>query len=802
MCTFPARALGPHECIILANKHSPDSKELANYYAQLRKIPSINVIHLDIPEHAREATALFTPGEFRQYIYDPVIKIIGERKIASHILVWLYSLDFPTTISTAPAMSLTGMTFVRGQPPSGSEIQSGKWISPLYRGPDQPDGPAGPTMSMEQFTLRLTTNMPIPSMMLGWSGSRGMTLDEIKQQLRVSASADGTHPSSAGVYFELNEDIRSKSRVWQVEPATTELLAANISLTATAKPPNHLQLMGVMAGKANPVMSQYGLLRPGAYADHLTSYGALFHGQDQTKITSWLRLGAAGTAGTITEPGSLEVPVVLWTKFPALRLFHHYAQGATLLESLFQSTRSPLQILFIGDALCAPWAKSPVVTVVHMADDPEIPVRGKAEFAVSTWDQAGARAPIIMYLLDGRPIILPAGGGSQVIIDTTSLVDGYHELRAIAYGHDTFRRQGFGSKGFTTRNRDQSVAVTIVNSNRVMDVRKPITIEVSAEGDPEEIAIVAQERIIASAAYTNPMTMLIDPSDLGAGRVSLQAVAAYSRRQPARSNPVTLELGMINQPPVVKKVSLSSEQTEDRLLISASNSDPDGDTTWTRWYYYLIGLSGESSAQHEINLNIEEVTSAYTVISANEGVAALSYMLETPNRIEELRVTIQTGEGLPIDERHQAGLVFNYIDKDNYLFWGMDGQLSAWTLKKITDGLSQTILSRGAPIRPGKNYVLSVASSGNGQLDLCVNDLPLARAPAQFGPGRVGVRTGLAATRVEDLMVTPATAAHSFLQITSNGLLLPASQKNIARAIRAGATDGQLTSMRAVENLD
>ena len=181
-------ALGPHECALLVNRNSPDSMALANFYADLRKIPLQNIIYLDIPAKALAPAATITPDEFRRHIYEPAMNILASRNLPGHVLVWLYSLDFPSTVATDPPMSLTGMTFVRGQPPSGEEIMSGKWPSRLFRGPDRPDGPAAPSLSLEQFTLQLTTNMPLPSMMLGWSGSRGMTLDEIKEHLRIAAS--------------------------------------------------------------------------------------------------------------------------------------------------------------------------------------------------------------------------------------------------------------------------------------------------------------------------------------------------------------------------------------------------------------------------------------------------------------------------------------------------------------------------------------------------------------------------------------------------------------------------------------
>jgi hypothetical protein len=222
LCAAPVLALGPHECAIIVNANSEDSKALANFYADLRRIPPQNIIHLDLPGRVREARATISPEDFRTLIYEPVMTALKERQLSSHVLVWLYSLDFPTTVSTESPMSLTGMTFVRGNPPESVEVRQGLWPSQLFRGPDRADGPAAKTVSLEQFTLALTTNMPLPSMMLGWSGSRGMTLDEIKRQLKTAASSDASRPT-ASVYFEVNDNVRSTTRQWQFEPAKKEL---------------------------------------------------------------------------------------------------------------------------------------------------------------------------------------------------------------------------------------------------------------------------------------------------------------------------------------------------------------------------------------------------------------------------------------------------------------------------------------------------------------------------------------------------------------------------------------------------
>ena len=89
-----AIAGGPESVLLVVNADSPSSKMIANYYIELRKIPSSNVVYLNnIP--AKESMAV---GKFKELILKPVLEAISERQLASHIDYIVYSSDFPTAI--------------------------------------------------------------------------------------------------------------------------------------------------------------------------------------------------------------------------------------------------------------------------------------------------------------------------------------------------------------------------------------------------------------------------------------------------------------------------------------------------------------------------------------------------------------------------------------------------------------------------------------------------------------------------------------------------------------------------------
>jgi uncharacterized protein (TIGR03790 family) len=92
---------------------------------------------------------------------------------------------------------------------------------------------------------------------------------------------------------------------------------------------------------------------PGALADHLTSFGGRLDGSaGQMSVLEWISSGATASYGTVSEPCSHP------QKFPHPQvLLANYLQGSTAIEAYWKSVAWPLQGLFIGEPLAAPFAK-------------------------------------------------------------------------------------------------------------------------------------------------------------------------------------------------------------------------------------------------------------------------------------------------------------------------------------------------------------------------------------------------------------------------------------------------------------
>ena len=427
-----AFALGPHEVLLLANRNSPRSRELARDYAALRHVPGINLVELDLPA----TPPLEIPaGEFTRTIWAPAQDAIQKRGLSDHILAWAYSLDFPIRISASPALSLQGITFLKGKLPAPEMATEGTYASPLFAGPDTPSLPGFPPQSFDVQRAWLGNDMPLPSIMLGFMGSNGNSREEILNCLTNGVKADRTKPDGL-VCIVTNGDVRTLCRQWEFAPLAQELRAQGLTLVITNAYPTIGQdgLIGLMTGAADiPGLSSSQLqFLPGAIADNLTSFGAAFDNNSQTKITEWIRAGVTATAGTVTEPLSV------WSKFPHARIFALPPSGCTVLESFYQAIRCPLQTLVIGEPLSAPWA--PTSTIVLSGLPATITTRQTITAEIHSRD--GEVFSRYLFLLDGRSL-RPMDKNTGITLDPAALTPGQHKLRVVAYKVGSVRSQIF-----------------------------------------------------------------------------------------------------------------------------------------------------------------------------------------------------------------------------------------------------------------------------------------------------------------------------------------------------------------------
>ncbi len=434
----PAHALGPHELLVLANKGSEESVSLARRYMEWRRIPDCNLVLVELPPDT--VTGLTIGLDiFREYILIPARQAVVERRLDDHILAWVYSTGFPTRIDAEEDVSLVGATFVKGELPDADAILKAEYASPLFAGPERTKGTRSAPQTFERFARMLGDDMPIPSMMLGFTGERGNTIDEVTASLWRGVESDATSPTGT-VYLVKTKDVRSRCRDWQYGGAARELALEKVTAVVTdVFPAGRHDVLGLMTGSASVKPETVADYLPGAMAEHLTSLAGAFDAAGQTKMSQWIRAGATLTAGTVVEPRAM------YQKFPTARFYFCYAQGCTGIESFFLSVGSPLQILLLGDPLASPWATDDRVVIAGM---PSVPV--SESFTVSS--RLERTDPMRFYtrsvwLVDGRVI----GKAREQTVDVSELAPGPHTLRVVAYGTGLVRRQVFAVQSFEVK---------------------------------------------------------------------------------------------------------------------------------------------------------------------------------------------------------------------------------------------------------------------------------------------------------------------------------------------------------------
>ena len=757
----PALALGPHEVALLVSRQSEASLEVASHYARLRQIPPANIILVDVPEAALGEAAEIGWEDFQRAIREPVDAEIRRRGIGDHILAWVYAPGFPVRVTSAPALSLQGATFLRGQPPDAAAVRSGQFHSPLYAGPDRPQGPFAESHSLEFFAASLRDRMPLPSMLLGVAGARGQSAAQIVDQLKIARSADATAPR-APVWFATNGDIRATARGWEFPDAAKELEQLGVPARLSPAPPEReRELGGLMLGQRTVEPLRYGPLAAGAVADHLTSFAGAFHFGDQSKLTAWLAHGAAAAAGTVVEP------TAAWTKFPHARLFAHIARGCTLLEGYAQAVRSPMELLVVGDPLCAPHARPVPLSLALLGDgDPDAPVSNRVEFAAAPVDPAAAGSCEFLYLLDGRA--LADARGEHASVDTRTLADGWHDLRAVCYRDGAVRHQSFALRGFEVRNAGRAVRASLPGRVEAVDLDHPVRIQLDVQGEPAEVALVAQERVVARSTNRGDRVLLLNPRLLGAGPQRVQAVAVYSDRMAVRSPPLDFVVRRLNHPPTLEKFTWTpAEAGFGHLGIEADDAEHDG--AFAVWGERLDADEAGRARFEVAGATTESAWDGETLtLKGGQPLALCRVAGLTLSNALRWAATVQLPACADSECAPACGLAFNIRGPRTFDGFGWFGQSSSWAFFRVVDGAVQRTVTRGAPERPGAWVEVAVQRTPAG-LEAEVDGAPLCRwEQAAFADVAAGVFAGAEASSLRNVRVFPPVRGD--VELTKSGL--------------------------------
>ena len=268
------------------------------------------------------------------------------------------------------------------------------------------------------------------STVLACTTGRGTSVEESLNNLRRSAAADGSRPAGT-IYFECNGDVRSTTREWAFRNAARklEMLGVKAVIEEGVLPQHRCDVAGAAIGTADFDWLKSGsTILPGTIVEHLTSFGGvLTQGAGQTPLTEFLKQGAAGASGTVTEPFAIQA------KFPSPFVQVHYASGCTLAESFYQSVTGPYQLLIVGDPLARPWQRKFALHLEGLV--PDSPVSGDVTLQPKTESPDGIAPAEWEVYVDGLRIV-SAGAKEPLRWDTRRHADGEHVLTVHARGDD------------------------------------------------------------------------------------------------------------------------------------------------------------------------------------------------------------------------------------------------------------------------------------------------------------------------------------------------------------------------------
>ncbi len=414
-----------------------------------------------------------------------------------------------------------------------------------------------PTSGFRANVGWLPTGQPVPmakgmrymlSTVLACTSGRGNSVSDALHSLQRSIAADGSRPKGT-VYYMQNRDVRSTTREWGFRRATEMLRDAGVGadIEDGVLPKNKGDVAGVTIGAAGWSWDTCGsTLLPGAIGDNLTSYGgAMGEADGQTPISDFIRFGAAGAGGTVTEPYAIQA------KFPTPFIHSFYAQGCSLAEAFYQSLAGPYQLLILGDGLCTPWKRDLTVLPGDLA--PGSVVSGMLKITPTTRSSDGITAGAFELCLDGRRVAL-APPGKPLELNTADVSDGPHELIVAAMGSDPIATRGSTRIPVIIRNGEHAEArVTAAATTLAWDT--PLEITANAPGAKHVLLFHNADEVARIEGGAG--SVRIDPRILGQGPSRLQPVVVLSETRQILTEPIAVR---VNPPPALAAPSSLARQ--------------------------------------------------------------------------------------------------------------------------------------------------------------------------------------------------------------------------------------------------
>lgn len=551
---------GPHNWLVVYDPGDPDSVAIARYYQEARGFPDSSMVAYSFPRlNAQAIRNWMTPDqgwELIQFLRNTIQERGLESQIHGITLTGSTSNAVRTNSPSSTSSISTALMMAPGmETQSDWETRTASWNQGwLPYGGGEPSEMRSDRL-FEGEAYWLATH-------LGYTGWQGLRADEVFAMIDRSVEADGSFPVGT-IYWPLNSDIRStmrqghpplvadeweelgiKAHVYGRTFSPGEFLVPEDKTGAPDSLPVEERVVrgAIVGAEVFELRSRPSLYVKGALAEHVTSFGGVMGTTldlTQTTMAEWIRAGASGTSGTVTEPFATT------TKFPNARLHSHYARGATMAEAFFFSLQRPWQTLFMGDGLTQPYAAIPEVQIASPGQGAVL--SGSITLTVSVGEDVETESDLDLAI-NGRLIRMDdpsepvqvnrVPGGFE--LDTTTLPDGWHELRVIAYGATPMRPQGFAVREVEIQNGSGSLVLE-GPASATFGSEFAVTVSADHLADVSSIQIRSMGRVLATLGAGGG-TADLSGSDLSYHSPSqLVAVALLPEGQEMWSAPLSVQ---------------------------------------------------------------------------------------------------------------------------------------------------------------------------------------------------------------------------------------------------------------------
>ncbi|NJL45034.1 MAG: TIGR03790 family protein [Leptolyngbyaceae cyanobacterium SM2_3_12] len=311
------RRLTPEKLAIIVNQRDPLSVQIGDYYQVRRGIPAQNIIRIGFDPGPKTLPV----STFRD-LWETV-QSQTPAQVQAYALTWAQPYRVGCmSITAAFTFGFNEAFCAQGCQPTAP--------SPYFNS-DRPN-------PFDNLQIR-------PTMALA-----ATSFEAARELIERGLEADGTRPRGTAYLVNTTDGARNVRSQFYGAMLTQFNSVFNLEVINGDQLNGRSDVMFYFTGLAQVSALDTNQYRPGAVADHFTSFGGKLTDSQQMSSLRWLEAGATGSYGTVVEPCNFP------QKFPHPGvLMAHYLEGDTLIEAYWKSVFWPGQGIFIGEPLARPF---------------------------------------------------------------------------------------------------------------------------------------------------------------------------------------------------------------------------------------------------------------------------------------------------------------------------------------------------------------------------------------------------------------------------------------------------------------